>query len=88
MRRAREAPGMAIPAAKTFCRRCVLRETSRVLEAGGEVQGLCIPLGQWHIVNVLEPTVIMECKDGKYEPLSPEDMIGGGERSYCILIKI
>ena len=59
-----------------LCRRKVLRETSRVLlEAGGDVQGLCIPLGQWHTVNVLEPTVILECKDGKYEPLGKEDMI-------------
>lgn len=42
---------------KDLCRRRVLRETSRVLlEAGGEVQGLSIPLGQWHTVNVLEPT--------------------------------
>ena len=54
----------------------VLRETSRVLlEAGGEVQGLSIPVGQWHGINVLEPTVILECKDGKYEPLGQEDMI-------------
>lgn len=54
------------------------RETSRILlEAGGDVQGLCIPLGQWHTVNVLEPTVILECKDGKYEPLAYEDMIEG-----------
>ena len=53
-----------------------LRETSRVLlEAGGSVQGLSIPIGQWHGINVLEPTVILECKDGKYEPLGPEDMI-------------
>lgn len=53
-----------------------LRETGRVLlEAGGEVQGLSIPVGQWHTVNVLEPTVILECKDGKYEPLGKEDMI-------------
>ena len=59
-----------------LCRRRVLRETSRVLlEAGGEVQGLSIPVGQWHGINVLEPTVILECKDGKYEPLGPEDMI-------------
>ena len=59
-----------------LCRRRVLRETSRVLlEAGGEVQGLSIPVGQWHTVNVLEPTVILECKDGKYEPLSADDMI-------------
>lgn len=61
---------------KDLCRRRVLRETSRVLlEAGGEVQGLSIPLGQWHTVNVLEPTVILECKDGRYEPLAPEDVI-------------
>lgn len=53
-----------------LCRKRVLRETSRVLlEAGGEVQGLSIPVGQWHGINVLEPTVILECKDGKYEPL-------------------
>ena len=61
---------------KDLCRRKVLRETSRVLlEAGGDVQGLSIPVGQWHTVNVLEPTLILECKDGRYEPLSPEDMI-------------
>ena len=52
------------------------RETSRVLlEAGGDVPGLSIPVGQWHGINVLEPTVILECKDGKYESLGPEDMI-------------
>ena len=52
------------------------RETGRVLlEAGGPVQGLCIPVGQWHTINVLEPTVILECKDGRYEPLGKEDMI-------------
>ena len=61
---------------KDLCRRRVLRETSRVLlEAGGDVQGLSIPVGQWHTVNVLEPTVILECKDGKYEPLAPEDVV-------------
>ena len=63
---------------KDLCRRRVLRETSRVLlEAGGDVQGFSIPVGQWHTVNVLEPTVILECKDGKYEPLGKEDMIEG-----------
>lgn len=61
---------------KDLCRRKVLRETSRVLlEAGGDVQGLSIPVGQWHTVNVLEPTVILECKDGRYEPLAKEDMV-------------
>lgn len=58
-----------------ICRRRVLRETERILlEAGGQVQGLSIPVGRWHTINVLEPTVILECKDGAYEPLAPEDM--------------
>ena len=59
-----------------LCCSRVLRESSRVLlEAGGDVPGLSIPVGQWHGINVLEPTVILECKDGKYEPLGPGDMI-------------
>lgn len=58
------------------CRRREVRETERILlEAGGPVQGLSIPVGQWHTVNVLEPTVILECKDGAYEPIGKEDMI-------------
>lgn len=37
---------------------------------------LNIPLGQWHTVRVLESgTVILECKDGKYEPLGEGDVI-------------
>lgn len=53
-----------------------LRETRRVLlSADGPVMGQSIPVGQWHTVNVLEPTVILECKDGPFEPLAPEDMV-------------
>lgn len=37
---------------------------------------LNIPLGQWHSVEVLESgTVILECKDGPYEPIGPEDIL-------------
>ena len=37
---------------------------------------LCIPIGQWHGVEVLESgTVILECKDGAYEPLGEEDVM-------------
>ena len=37
---------------------------------------LCIPIGQWHGVEVLESgTVILECKDGAYEPLGEEDIL-------------
>lgn len=36
-----------------------------------------IPQGQWHTIEVLESgTVIMESKDGAYEPLSPEEIMG------------
>jgi cupin fold WbuC family metalloprotein len=35
-----------------------------------------IPLGQWHSVEVLETgTIIMETKDGAYEPQRPEDIL-------------
>lgn len=35
-----------------------------------------ISLGQWHSVEVLESgTVILECKDGPWEPLAPEDIL-------------
>ena len=37
---------------------------------------LNIPAGQWHTVEVLESgTVIMEVKDGPYEPQKPEDVL-------------
>lgn len=37
---------------------------------------LNIPIGQWHTVEVLESgTVIMEVKDGSYEPTGPEDIL-------------
>lgn len=51
-------------------------ETERILlSADGPVFGLDIPKGQWHTVSVLEPTVILECKDGAYQPLSPDDVV-------------
>lgn len=37
--------------------------------------GLQIPLGQWHSIDVLEPTAIIEVKDGPYTPLSPENIL-------------
>lgn len=35
--------------------------------------GVQIPKGQWHTVEVIEPSAILEVKDGPYTPLSPED---------------
>lgn len=49
------------------------------LSPGGPVVALNIPIGQWHTVRVLESgTVILECKDGAYEPLGPEDILDIG----------
>ena len=46
------------------------------LAPGGECVALNIPIGQWHTVEVLESgTVILECKDGAYEPLGEGDVM-------------
>ena len=42
----------------------------------GPVVALDIPAGQWHTVRALESgSVILEMKEGKYEPTGPEDMM-------------
>lgn len=46
------------------------------LMPNGAIVALNIPLGQWHTVEVMESgTVILECKDGKYEPLGDGDVM-------------
>ena len=46
----------------------------------GSIVALNIPLGQWHTVEVLESgTVILEVKDGKYEPLGEGDILASKE---------
>lgn len=46
------------------------------LSPDGPVVALNIPAGQWHTVRALESgTVIMEAKDGAYEPLSDADIL-------------
>jgi cupin fold WbuC family metalloprotein len=51
--------------------------TERIeLSPNGPVVALNIPAGQWHTVQALESgTVILEMKNGKYEPLSDVDML-------------
>ena len=34
-----------------------------------------VPIGQWHNLEVIEPAVIFEAKDGSYAPLAEEDVI-------------
>lgn len=49
---------------------------SIILETGGEIPMLQIPVGQWHSLEVLEEgTVIFEAKDGAYESLAAEDVL-------------
>lgn len=46
------------------------------VSAGGPVCALNIPAGQWHTLRSLESgTVILEVKDGAYEPIGPEDVL-------------
>lgn len=48
-------------------------ETSRhTLHVG---DGLQIPVGQFHTVEVHDPSILLEVKDGAYAPAKPEDMI-------------
>lgn len=51
--------------------------TDRIeLSPNGPVVALNIPAGQWHTVHALESgTVILEMKNGKYEPTEPQDIL-------------
>ena len=54
-------------------RRC----TERIeLSPNGPIVALIVPIGQWHTVHALESgSVILEMKDGPYEPIGPEDIL-------------
>lgn len=46
------------------------------LAPGSDCVAINIPLGQWHSVEVLESgTIIMETKEGAYEPQREEDIL-------------
>jgi len=51
--------------------------TERIeLSPNGQVVALNIPAGQWHTVRALESgSVILEMKEGAYEPLGEEDIL-------------
>lgn len=47
-----------------------------LLEVGGDIPAMNVEKGQWHRLECLESgTVIVEFKDGAYEPLVAEDMM-------------
>jgi len=46
-----------------------------VIDPGTDNIGFSVEVGRWHNSECLESgTVILECKDGKYEPLGEEDI--------------
>lgn len=46
------------------------------LSPNGDVVALNVPAGQWHTVRALESgSVILECKEGAYEPLQDCDVL-------------
>ena len=52
------------------------RETVRYrLDRDEGRYGVNVPAGTWHNLTVIEPAVIFEAKDGRYEPLSREDTL-------------
>ena len=46
-----------------------------LLDPSQGLYGVHIPKGQWHGIEVIEPSTIFEVKDGPYAPLAPEDML-------------
>ena len=49
---------------------------SFIVSADGDIRGISVPKGQWHNSESLESgTVILECKDGAWEPLAEEDIL-------------
>ena len=46
------------------------------IEAGSDCVGMTVEAGRWHrIISRDSGTVILECKDGKYEPIGEEDIL-------------
>ena len=46
------------------------------LTPNGPNVAINIPAGQWHTIRALESgSVLLECKDGPYEPLGEEDIL-------------
>ena len=47
-----------------------------IVAPGSDLVGLSVPMGQWHSLECLESgTVILETKDGAWEPLGEEDVM-------------
>lgn len=57
-------------------KREVKKVDSIYLQPNTDIAAMSVEVGQWHRLESLESgTVILECKDGKYEPLREEDIL-------------
>ncbi len=49
---------------------------SFIVSADGDIRGISIPKGQWHnSESLVSGTVILECKDGTWEPMEGNDIL-------------
>ena len=56
-------------------RKTELREVKRIRLCPAEARYGCqIPKGAWHTVEVIEPSIIFEAKDGAYASANPNDI--------------
>lgn len=52
------------------------KTNSFVLDANGDIRCINVDIGQWHSLECMESgTVLLECKNGKYQPLGEEDVL-------------
>lgn len=63
------------------CIQYLYDENGRVVDsvemrAGSDCMGMVVETGRWHRLESLESgTVILECKEGAYVPLAPDDIL-------------
>ena len=49
---------------------------SVILDANGDVRCINVEKGRWHSLECMESgSVLLECKDGRYEPLGEEEVL-------------
>ena len=60
------APEMGIDAQDVMCRKVLVEKERIHLCPENATLGCVVPMGTWHTVQVYEPSVIYEAKDGKY----------------------
>lgn len=52
------------------------KTNSYILDANGDVRCINVDMGQWHSLECLQSgTVLLECKNGKYQPLGEDEVM-------------